>query len=174
MTFSPGLNIPTLNFGEWHANRVHGYPIPSTAGDAWKVAHDLAVVHLVEPLGKTLGFFGATVYADNWDDGRYWFNVGYPFDFQGKPAVEEGDSVEDSDTEDDGLQMETEGSITHGNSGGPFWAWFKFGGNKVGPFIVGVASGEGKESGEPADPDNFLAGGNAMLDLIAWGRANMP
>jgi V8-like Glu-specific endopeptidase len=178
MTFSPGWNIPTVSFGEWPGIKAHGYEIPSSPQDFNQVAHDLALVQLNYPLGKTLGFFGAKVYSDDWDDHGYWTSMGYPGDFGGNPAFEDADTVEDADGEGDGLSLETEASLDHGNSGGPFWAWWSDSANPApsqvpGPYIIGVVSAEGAEAEIPQDHDNFLAGGQALVNLVNWGRANL-
>ncbi len=172
MTFSPGWNIPTISFGEWPGVRVHGYNVDKSPQDFNHVAHDMALVQLETPLGDTLGYFGAKVYQDRWDDHGYWTSVGYPDDWQGNPEFEDADTVEDADSEDDALYLETEASLTHGNSGGPFIGWFNFN-DGVWPYVVGVVSGEGAEGELPQDHDNFLAGGDALVNLVAWGRANM-
>ena len=105
-------------------------------------------------------------------DHKYWTTVGYPDDFGGNPAWEDGDTIEDADSHDDGLLLETEASLNHGNSGGPMFGWFNYD-NGLHALIIGVASSEGAEGWEPPDHDNFAAGGVAMLDLIGWARANM-
>jgi hypothetical protein len=123
-------------------------------------------------LGRTLGYFGYEPYEDDWDDLGLWTNAGYPDDWGGNPEFEDADTIEDSDSEDDGLYLETEASLNHGNSGGPFWAWFLVN-NRIDPRIIGVVSAEGAEPEIPRDHDNFLAGGQALHDLIVWGRANL-
>jgi V8-like Glu-specific endopeptidase len=172
MTFSPGWNIPTISFGEWPLVRAHGYTVAQSPEDFEHVAHDMALVQLETPLGDTLGYFGAKVYKDRWDGRGYWTSVGYPDDWQGNPEFEGTDTVEDADSEDDGLYLETEASITQGNSGGPFFGWFNVN-NGVAPYVVGVVSAEGAEAEIPRDHDNFAAGGDALVNLIAWGRAKM-
>ena len=131
-----------------------------------------AVVQLETSLGDTLGYLGAKVYQDRWDDTGYWTSVGYPDEWNGFPEFEDADTVEDSDSEEDADSLETEVSLTHGNSGGPFLGWWQSGNTWL-PYVVGVVSSEGAEAEIPQDHDNFLAGGDALVNLIAWGRANL-
>jgi len=98
-----------------------------------------------------------------------WSNVGYPIDVGGgqRPAVQTGQSMEDDYEDDSGQYIETEASLNHGNSGGPFFSWFTDGQVR----LCSVVSGETTFNG---DVDNVLAGGDDMINLISWGRANWP
>jgi hypothetical protein len=85
-----------------------------------------------------------------------------------------GIPVLDRDMNDDGaMELEHHGDSTPGDSGGPLWAWSPLDAG-VGPFLAGVESGYEEEDflWWSWDEDNIAAGGNSMLDLIRWARAN--
>lgn len=135
----------------------------------FNVSHDYMALRLFEPLGQQLGYFGANEFDDDWRGLRVFSGVGYPVDIAAdqRPVVQFNWWMEDDDEDDDGQILETEASLTYGESGGPFFAWWP----NNDPRIVGVVSGGGDFSG---DHDNALAGGPNLIDLIEWARANWP
>jgi V8-like Glu-specific endopeptidase len=118
MTFSPGWNIPTLSLGEWPGIFARGYVVPVDPQNFDQVAHDVALLELNYPLGDTLGYFGANEYSDDWDGNGYWISTGYPEDWGGNAEFEDSDTVEDSDSNGDGLALETEASLLRGDLSG--------------------------------------------------------
>jgi V8-like Glu-specific endopeptidase len=176
-----GQSVVGAGVQSWVTN-IHGY----NAGQ--RQAWDLAVMRLEEPMGVRLGTFGAKTYDDDWEDDPRWTLVGYPGEINvtmtwspigitstktnGEfPTRQFGISVEDDDSDGDALEVEHHGDSTDGNSGGPlFGDWPK------GPYVIGVESG-----GQTAEfltftleNNNVAAGGNAMVDLVKWARANWP
>lgn len=153
--------------------------LASIGTDVWgyqqgkRQAYDLALVRLKEPLGDRLGYLGCTVYDDDWEDDTRWTLVGYPglvgvtagpagitgYNNNGNmPTRQFGISVEDDDSDANGLELEHRADTTPGNSGGPlfgFWA--------DGPLVIGVHSGGNVDT-------NVAAGGRALWDLVNWGR----
>jgi hypothetical protein len=67
--------------------------------------------------------------------------------------------------------------VTHGNSGGPVFAWWDQGGC-IGPCIVGVVSAYGSFGGTCEDwtakTGYYAAGGNEMVQLIIDARNQFP
>jgi V8-like Glu-specific endopeptidase len=133
--------------------------------------HDLAVCRLDVPLGHRLGYFGYTIYDDDWEDDPRWTLVGYPgvwrgIDIGGEfPTRQFGISIEDDDADGDALELEHYGDTSPGNSGGPLFGFWP-----SGPYVIGVQSG-----GERAvSSNNLAAGGRAMTDLVTWARSNWP
>lgn len=163
----PGLPAPLRGLSSF-ATHVRGYR------EGQRTAYDLAVIRLQQPLGDGLGFFGCRVYDDDWEDDPRWTLVGYPglvgvttgpsgitgYNNNGNmPSRQFGISVEDDDSDEDGLELEHRGDTTPGNSGGPL-----FGQWPNGPAVIGV------HSGSMSDADSVAAGGRAMRDLVSWAR----
>jgi hypothetical protein len=140
---------------------------------------DVAVLRLADPLGDWLGTLGARVYDDDWEDETWWTLVGYPsvvgVTASGStpnnaefPTRQFGISVEDDDADGSGLELETYADVTRGNSGGPLFGYWA-----EGPYVIGVMSAE-ERSTAVSRGTNIAAGGNAMLNLVHWARANWP
>lgn len=170
MTFTPNFDSsrqPNAPFGASNVSDLRHYDAESDG--EYVLGHDFMLCRLYEPLGVRMGYLGATVFADRWRGQGVWHNVGYPFDVGGsnRPAVQFNQSMEDDYEDDDGQYIETEASLNHGNSGGPFFSWFTDGHVR----LCGVVSSEQSFDG---DRDNALASGDDMIDLINWGRANWP
>ncbi|WNC94496.1 serine protease [Paraburkholderia sp. FT54] len=170
MTFSPhfdGATNPNAPFGSSNVSDLRHYDADSD--DDYVVGHDFMLCRLFEPLGQRLGFLGATTFNDDWRGMQVWANIGYPDDVGGgtRPAVQLNQSMEDDYEDDDGQIIETEASLNHGNSGGPFFSWFDDGHVR----LCGVVS-SGGTFGD--DRDNALASGVDMINLINWGRSNWP
>ena len=160
---------------ESYVSDVNGYDT-----DNHVAGYDWVVCRLYEPLGSWLGYFGYNGYTDAWEDDPYWSVIGYP------SAVASGErpsfqgSVSSFDTDGDsngGLEIETRGDMTPGNSGGPMFGWWN-----GDPRLIGVVSGEEEEWSpgalpwEWADTDqvNVVAGGSGFTNMMAWGRTNWP
>jgi hypothetical protein len=169
MKFAPHAWDGTEPFGSSFVTEIR-YPTHSD------LAHDYLVARLAEPLGQQLGYFGAEEYDDDWEDLAVWASVGYAGDIAGgqRPTVQIGASIIDDDSSGDGVAMFTKADLNHGDSGGPFWAWFD--GHAR---VVGVVSGEADDATNYViatvdDWVNAISGGAHMLRLISWARDNWP
>jgi V8-like Glu-specific endopeptidase len=133
--------------------------------------NDMAVCHLIDPLGDNLGCFGAKVYDDDWEDGNYWTLAGYSGDLSrgNRPSYVAGFPVIDDDSEGNALEIEYLADTAPGASGAPVFGWWK-----DGPYVIGTHSGPEIEYSFPFSNElhNLAAGGNALVDLIRWARAN--
>jgi V8-like Glu-specific endopeptidase len=135
---------------------------------------DYAVLRLYEPLGVDLGYFGWKTYSSDWNGGDYWWLAGYPFDIAGaqSPSYQSGIAVLDEDSDNGGLEIEHQGDVASGDSGGPFWGFW--GGE---PYVVGTTSGHEVISGPSwvgGEDNNIAAGGGALSSLLNWGRTTWP
>jgi V8-like Glu-specific endopeptidase len=170
MTFTPHFDSgssPNAPFGSSNVSDLVRYAEESDT--EYKVGHDFMLCRLFEPLGQRLGYLGATSFDDDWRGWQVWDNIGYPIDVGGgtRPAVQFNQSIEDDYEDDDGQFLETEASLNNGNSGGPFFSWFDDGHVR----LCGVVAAGGSFGD---DRDNAVAGGDDMINLIAWGRSNWP
>lgn len=139
--------------------------------------HDLGLLRLYEPLGTSLGYFGAKTYDSSWNNGNYWILSGYPYDLASaiSPSRQIGIAVldEDSDSENS-AELEHHGDTASGDSGGPF---FGFWANDPIPYAVGTTSGHetiGGPSWTGGEDNNIEAGGSLMVQIIAAARKNWP
>ena len=171
MKFTPHYFDGTEPFG---SSFVSDLRVP---GGSFEVPHDFMICRLYEPLGEQLGYFGTEEYTEDWNDDGVWACVGYPDDLSSgeRPFVQLDCNFEDSESSGGGQVLETECDLGHGDSGGPFWAWFP----DNDPRIVAVVSSEADFSTEiwPIvihDHDNAAAGGADMVHLVDWARANWP
>ncbi|MFF0747952.1 trypsin-like serine peptidase [Streptomyces sp. NPDC004267] len=167
VSFAPEYDNGNGAFGASDVSDLRHYDAESD--DDYRVGHDYMLCRLFEPIGVHCGYLGSTVFADSWRGQQVWANVGYPKDVGGgqRPAVQWGQSMEDDYEDDNGQIIETEASLNHGNSGGPFFSTFDDGNTR----LCGVVSGEGSFDG---DVDNALASGEDMVALIDGGRADWP
>jgi V8-like Glu-specific endopeptidase len=147
-------------------------PDPNVDKPAW----DFAVLHLIDALGDSLGWFGGRTYDDSWNDGNYWNLVGYAGDIDGgeQPSWQGGISFHDDDEDGDAMELETDnGDATPGDSGGPFFAWWE---GENYPSVVGVVSAQEREWDFPwwngPEDNNVAAAGSPMIDLVLWARSN--
>lgn len=165
MQFIPALFDTSQPFGSSYTSDVTYY---NTEDDEFNLAHDYAVIRLFEPMGSQLGYLGSISYDDDWNGEDVWINIGYPSDMGGgvEPAWQQA-SIFNNVSDDDGEILETMASLAHGNSGGPFFDWFND--NQV--QVAGVVSSGGTINGVLM---NTLAGGDEMVELINWARANWP
>jgi V8-like Glu-specific endopeptidase len=161
--------------------RAYRHEGPSPDGE-FEVAEDYVVVRLSKRLGDQFGAMGWKTYTDSWDGNSNFWQVGYPGDVGGgeRPSFQSGVSFEDADApgffnQGDGLDMETEASVNHGDSGGPFFGWWD-----DGPYVVGVVSAEGALDSTLEDPtrgldsDNWGAGGAPLSALIKSAHDDWP
>jgi V8-like Glu-specific endopeptidase len=167
MKFTPNFDNGKSPFGSSFVSDVVWYADESDT--EYIVSHDYLVGRLYTPLGKKIGYLGATEFDDDWRDLNVWQNIGYPADIGGaaRPVVQFDQSIEDDYEDDDGQYLETEASLNNGNSGGPFFSWFTDGHVRACGVVVGGLTFN-------SDMDNVLAGGPQMVDLIKWGRATWP
>jgi hypothetical protein len=128
---------------------------------------DHIVVVLDQRLGDNLGWMGTRTYTTDWNNQPDWLNIGYPEDRGGGqiPFWQDQVSFEDADNpgivgqEGPGLYMDTEtASLDHGNSGGPFFAFWDQNADHPGWHIVSVVSAEGTLDWA-FDDDNWASGG---------------
>jgi len=142
--------------------------------------YDWAVCRLYEPLGASLGYFGYNGYKSDWENDPYWSIIGYPDAIMGGRRPSFQGSISSFDTDGDsngGLEIETRGDLTAGNSGGPMFGWWN-----GDPRLIGVVSGEEEDWSPGVFPrqwgdterGNVIAGGSGFTNLMAWGRTNWP
>jgi V8-like Glu-specific endopeptidase len=166
MKFIPAYFDGREPFGSSYVSDVTNYGTDDTE---YNVSHDYAVLRLFNPLGASLGFLGSTEFDDGWRNNDNFINIGYMSDIAGaQRPVWQRYWIEDDFEDDDGQYLETEASLNHGASGGPFFGWFDNGSQIR---VIGVVGGDLTFNG---DTDNSLAGGPNMVNLIDWGRANWP
>jgi hypothetical protein len=140
--------------------------------------NDLQLCRLADPVGDTMGYFGAQAYDSDWQDDAVWSMAGFPYDVSKfAMAVQQGISVRDDDDGDDislngeeydTTQIENDADAASGASGSPLFAWF---GGKV--RAIGVHSGVQNDwaiSG--TETWSCAAGGEGLVALARWGREN--
>jgi V8-like Glu-specific endopeptidase len=160
---------------ESYVSDVRGYDV---SGDV--TGYDWAVCRLYEPLGSWLGYFGYNGYSDDWEDDPYWSIIGFPGAVAGGQRPSFQGSITSFDTDGDshgGLEIETRGDLTPGNSGGPMFGWWS-----GDPRLIGVVSGQEEDWSPGAWPwewadverGNVVAGGSGFTNMMAWGRTNWP
>ena len=171
----------------YDGSSLHGAGVESYVSDARGydvngdvTGYDWAVCRLYEPLGSWLGYFGYNGYSSDWEDDPYWSIIGYPGAVAGGQRPSFQGSVTSFDTDGDshgGLEIETRGDLTPGNSGGPMFGWWS-----GDPRLIGVVSGQ-EEDWSPGfwpwewgdvERGNVVAGGSGFTNMMAWGRANWP
>jgi V8-like Glu-specific endopeptidase len=139
--------------------------------------HDIGLLRLYEPLGTSLGYFGAKTYDSSWNNGSYWILAGYPYDIASanSPSRQFGIAVLDEDGDiEGGAELEQHGDIASGDSGGPFFGFWQ--GDPI-PYAVGTTSGHesiGGPSWTGGEDNNIEAGGSLMVQAIAAARQNWP
>lgn len=137
------------------------------SGAASVSAHDMSLLRLYDPLGDQLGYFGYKVYDPAWQDGNYWTLVGYPsLVTSERPSFQIGIPVLDNDVDGDAMELEHQGDVTGGDSGGPFFGTWPDGY----PYVIGTVSGGESFSG--GEDNNICAGGQALANLISYWRTN--
>jgi V8-like Glu-specific endopeptidase len=139
--------------------------------------HDIGLIRLYEPLGTSLGYFGAKTYDRSWNNGNYWILSGYgkgiPVPIS--PSRQFGIAVLDEDSDAElGAELEHHGDLDIGDSGGPFFGFWE--GDPI-PYAVGTTSGHEYPSsppGHPGEDNNIEAGGALMVLAIAAARLAWP
>jgi hypothetical protein len=134
----------------------------------------MAILRLSEPLGDWLGYFGARVYNDSWEDEAYWELWGYPSDilYGERPTYQAGIAVIDDDSDGNAIEIEHLGDTFGGSSGGPLFGYWD-----DGPYVIGTHSGYTYNPGTLGigyEDNNLAAGGNALVDLINSARTDWP
>lgn len=168
MKFVPAHYDGTSIYGtgmETWVSRARGYVNTNNV-----VGWDIATLRLTQDLGTSLGYFGTKHYSSSWNDDPYWTHCGYASAVSGtRPNWQGGISVEDTDSDSPGLEVEHNGDVTGGDSGGPLFAWWD-----PGPYIVGTHSGQEQEWHFPFSFPwvNVDAGGGALNSLVRWARDN--
>ena len=169
MRFTPGYYDGNSTIGTSvysYVEQVYGY---KQAYPPERQAYDMAVLKLYEPLGDWLGYFGARLYFDDWEDGAYWTLCGYPNAVAGgeRPSYQIRIRVIDDDSDATALEIEHRGDASEGNSGSPFFGWWD-----PGPYVIGTHSGGQIEKYFPWGEEriNVAAGGEALVDLVGWAR----
>jgi V8-like Glu-specific endopeptidase len=142
------------------------------SGAASVSAHDISLLRLYDPLGNQLGYFGSKVYDRAWQGGNYWTLVGYPSMVTSeRPSYQIGIPVLDNDVDGDAMELEQQGDVTPGDSGGPFFGTWSDGIS----YAIGTVSGGEKITGGGQDEDNNIcAGGQALVNLISYWLTNWP
>jgi hypothetical protein len=149
--------------------RLRGIPAPSSPEPN---GNDYVICALATPLGEQRGWLGVAYLGS--DDAYYdhrWNCVGYPSNFFDgrRPAYEFNIRIVDLDSDDPGLEMETDFHVTNsrGWSGGPLWGVFPGQDNYL---MIGVKSGWEVDVYDPAR--GVFAGGQFLVDLAKYGHAN--
>ena len=178
-SFSGGSQPP---FGQSWGIEVYDYRQIDQPQDQIDVSEDYAVVVLDQRLGDNIGWLGTRTYTTDWDNQSDWFNIGYPEDlgggqipfWQGQVSFEDADNPGIFGQEGPGLYMNSETcSLDHGNSGGPFFAFWDQNADHPGWHIVSVASAEGTLDWT-FDDDNWASGGNPMVQLVSQAQSDFP
>jgi V8-like Glu-specific endopeptidase len=159
-----GTSIYGSGFETW-VSSARGYENSSGV-----VGWDMATLRLTQDLGDSFGYFGTKHYTSDWNDEPYWTHCGYAGAISGtRPNWQGGISVDDTDSDAPGLEVEHDGDVTSGDSGGPLFAWWD-----QGPYIVGTHSGQELEYHFPFSVPwvNVDAGGAALNSLVRWARDN--
>lgn len=139
--------------------------------------HDIGLLRLYEPLGTSLGYFGAKTYSSSWNNGNYWILSGYPYDIASanSPSRQYGIAVLDEDSDsNNSAELEHHGDVASGDSGGPF---FGFWANDPIPYAVGTTSGHeniGGPSWTGGEDNNIEAGGALLVQAILAYRQTWP
>lgn len=167
-----GSTVPTQPFGIFNVTSAHGYINTSSVN-----GYDMAVLRMDKSVGEITGWMGSI--SDNDDDDLYydasWTSVGYPTSYQlaQDASLELSIKVQDVDNDDYGSrEIETEPFTNKGWSGGPLFSWFKkYKGLELNcPCVAGTLSGRDQDFLDPTR--SVFAGGNALVRLISYGRAN--
>lgn len=168
MKFVPAHYDGTSIYGagmETWVSQARGYENTSNV-TGW----DMATLRLSDNIGTSLGYFGTKNYSSSWNNEPYWTHCGYAGAVSGtRPNWQNGIRVHDTDADSPGLEVEHDGDVTPGDSGGPLFAWWD-----PGPYIVGTHSGDETEYHFPFSFPrvNVDAGGGALNSLVRWARDN--
>lgn len=151
-----------------YVESARGYNTGNTVS-AW----DMAVMKLYDPLGISLGYFGAKTFDESWEDFSNWIHSGYPVAFGGgnRPSFQNNIVINDDDESGAAMELESENQDDlPGDSGGPLFAFWSDGF----PYAIGTVSGWETEYEFPFSlPTNAInAAGQALTDLVIWARNN--
>jgi hypothetical protein len=128
------------------------------------VEQDYVVAVLATPLGNTLGWLGSREYYDDWDGEPFWSSIGYASDMGGtdRPVFQDDVILEEEDGGDMMAMTTTNGDFVEMQSGSAVFSWWS-----GMPYAIGVVSGQGQGM-------NWIAGGEAMVDLVNTARNEDP
>lgn len=141
--------------------------------------NDLQLCQLADPVGDSLGYFGARVYDSSWEDAAYWTMAGFPYD-RSKFAMsvqhgirvrddDDGDDIELAGATHDTTQIENDADEASGASGSPLFAWW----GDDNPCAIGVHSGyELDWTAFGSERWSCAAGGDGFVEIVRWGRQN--
>lgn len=141
--------------------------------------NDLQVCQLADPVGDSLGYFGARIYDSGWEDEAYWTMAGFPYD-RSKYAMsvqygihvrddDDGDDIDLDGTTYDTTQVENDADEASGASGSPLFGWWGDGN----ACAIGVHSGyELDWTAFGSERWSCAAGGDGLAAIINWARAN--
>lgn len=142
-----------------------------------ETAFDYVVIVLDSPIGDLTGYVGYRTYAQSWNDGSYWQQIGYPGDLSGsqRPAFFSPGAITSvqshSTSGQEGYVLGHFMDTSPGHSGGPYWGWW---GEEPWPRLVGTDSTSPQRPGNDTNGDNEAGGGPALSSLISYARQHYP
>eukprot|EP00547_Thalassionema_nitzschioides_P006397 CAMPEP_0194200684 /NCGR_PEP_ID=MMETSP0156-20130528/1185_1 /TAXON_ID=33649 /ORGANISM="Thalassionema nitzschioides, Strain L26-B" /LENGTH=403 /DNA_ID=CAMNT_0038925715 /DNA_START=32 /DNA_END=1243 /DNA_ORIENTATION=+ len=180
MTFTPSYYDGHAPFGTANVEYIIHWDVMDLSDGVYdnEVAFDYAVLILDHRMGDTTGWMGTDiVFSDNWINGNYWSNIGYPGGMTNgrRPVYTSDGSVwTTAYYTNEGVEGKVLGhfiDIEKGHSGGPLYSYFS---GQPYPFVVGVQSSQSYSPSYSANGDNQAAGGQGMVDLALYALNEYP